>query len=77
MLESILHQLCARLDDGLTFIGRWHSPESVCGWALAECEYSKPLYEHIAQWANLLELEVTPVVEDSDAAQVLSKVYGK
>lgn len=49
----------------------------VRGWVLVEGEDLKPLYEHVAQWANLLDLQASPVLEDSDAAQALSKVYGK
>ena len=67
----------APMPDGLTMIGRWHAPGSAHGWVLVEGNDPKPLYEHITQWANLLELQVTPVVEDSEAAQGMSKVYGK
>lgn len=62
---------------GLTMLGRWHAAGSVIGWALVEAKDPKPLYEHVAQWANLLELQATPVVEDGEAAEALSKVYGK
>jgi hypothetical protein len=31
----------------------------------------------VAQWANLLDFETDPVLEDSDAAEALSRVYGK
>lgn len=67
----------APMPDGLTMIGRWHAPGSASGWALVEAKNPNPLYEHIAQWANLLEFQVTPVVEDGEAAQALSKFYGK
>ena len=62
---------------GLTMLGRWHAPGSVSGWALVEAKDPMPLYEHIAQWANLLEFQATPVVEDKEAGETLSKVYGK
>ena len=67
----------APMPDGLRMIGRWHAPGSVRGWALVEGEDLKAVYEHVAQWANLLGLQVSPVLEDNDAAQALSKVYGK
>ena len=35
------------------------------------------LAEINAQWADLLNLEVVPVVEDDVAGQVLTRVYGK
>ena len=61
---------------GLKILGRWHGPGSVNGWALVESDDPKAVYEHVAQWASLLDLEVTPVLEDADAAEALSKVYG-
>jgi len=67
----------APMPDGLTLIGRWHAPGSVCGWVLVEGDDLKALYEHVAQWADLLELQTTPVVEDGDAAQALAKVYSR
>jgi len=62
--------------EGLTIHGRWHGPGSVTGWALAETSDARLLHEHISQWANFLEIQVTPVVEDADASQSLAKVYG-
>lgn len=62
---------------GLTLIGRWHGPGSACGWALVEGDDAKALSQHIADWADLIEFQVTPVVEDADAGQVLSKTYAK
>lgn len=67
----------APMPDGLTMLGRWHTPGSVSGWVLVETTDPKPLYEHIAEWANMLELQTMPVVEDRDAAEALQKVYGK
>lgn len=67
----------APMPDGLTMLGRWHGPGSASGWALAEVKDPKALSQHIAEWADLLEFQVTPVLEDADAAQALSKAYAK
>jgi len=64
------------MPEGLKMIGRWHAPGSVCGWLLVEGDDLKALYEHVAQWANLLDLQTSPVLEDSDTAEALAKVYG-
>jgi hypothetical protein len=48
-----------------------------CGWALVEGEDPKALAQHIAEWADLIEFQITPVLEDEDAAQGLSKAYAK
>ena len=33
------------------------------------------LAQHIGEWANLLEAQISPVIEDAEAASGLSKVY--
>jgi hypothetical protein len=67
----------ASMPDGLTLLGRWHGPGSACGWALVEGEDPKALAQHTAEWTDFLELQITPVLEDEDAAQGLSKAYAK
>ncbi|MBT8486878.1 MAG: DUF3303 family protein [Phycisphaerales bacterium] len=66
----------APVPDGLKTIGRWHAPGSGYGWHLIEGDDPTALAQHMAQWADLLELQITPVVEDDAAASGLGKVYG-
>jgi hypothetical protein len=33
--------------------------------------------QHVAEWEHLLEFQITPVLEDADAAKALASVYGK
>jgi hypothetical protein len=61
---------------GLKTIGRWHSAGSSRGFHLVEGS-DAALAEINAEWADLLELEVLPVVEDDVAGAVAKKVYGK
>jgi hypothetical protein len=61
---------------GAKTIGRWHVPGSVLGWHLVEGDLTA-VAEHVAQWADLLECEVYPVTEDSEAAAAANKVFGK
>lgn len=60
---------------GLRSVGRWHVPGSARGWHLVEGD-PQAVAHHVAEWANLVELEVSPVIEDAEAAAGLSKVYG-
>ena len=62
---------------GLKLAGRWHAPGSECGWALIEGNDTTALAQHVAEWANYLQLRVTPVMEDAEAGAGLSKEYGK
>ena len=67
----------APLPPGIKSLGRWHAPGSGYGWLLVEGNDMTALAQHIAEWANLLELQVTPVIEDEEAASSLSTVYAK
>jgi hypothetical protein len=67
----------APLPGGVTSLGRWHGPGSLLGWHLVEVKDLSALYEHFATWGNVLEMEVTPVVEDAEAGQALAKAFGK
>jgi uncharacterized protein DUF3303 len=61
---------------GAKTIGRWHAPGSVLGWHLIEGDINS-VAQHVAEWADLLEIEVYPVVEDADAAAAANKLAGK
>ena len=62
---------------GLKTVGRWHVPGSTLGWHLLEGDNLTILSEHVAEWADVLEIEVHPVVEDAQAAEAASKAFGK
>lgn len=62
--------------EGVELLGRWHGPGSVQGWGLIESSDPQAVYEHAAQWASMLELQVTPVLDDAEGGEALSRVYG-
>lgn len=57
-------------------IGRWHVPGSILGWHLVDGDLAA-VAQHVAEWADLLECEVYPVMEDAEAATVAKAVAGK
>jgi hypothetical protein len=61
---------------GLKSLGRWHANGSTRGWHLVEGSEAA-LMENAAIWADVLEIDITPVVDDDVAATVAKKVYGK
>jgi len=62
---------------GLKTVGRWHVPGSTLGWHLIEGDDLTALSEHAAEWADLLIIDVHPVVEDAQAAEAATRVFGK
>jgi hypothetical protein len=64
------------LPAGVNRLGRWHVPGSILGWHLMDGDPAA-IAEHVAEWADFLELEVYPVIEDDAAGAAAKKVYGK
>jgi Protein of unknown function (DUF3303) len=60
----------------VTTVGRWHAPGSNVGWHLVETDDYVGIAEQIAEWAELLETEVYPVLDDQAAAEAAVRVYG-
>jgi hypothetical protein len=61
---------------GLKTIGRWHAPGSAYGWHILEGD-ATAVAELESAWGDLLEVQITPVIEDAEAASSLAKVHGK
>ena len=60
--------------EGVTMLGRWHSLGLDQAFVLAETDDPKGIYKWISQWADLVEFEVVPVIEDEDAAPILEEL---
>jgi hypothetical protein len=54
-------------------VGRWHGASS-WGVAIAETSDARALYTWVQQWNDLLELEVTPCLDDAEAAEVIASL---
>ena len=65
----------APLPEGMKLIGRWHAAGSTYGWLLVEGSI-EDAYEHASEWGDLLEMQVTPVVEDAEAGAIATKLHG-
>ena len=61
---------------GAKTIGRWHAPGSTIGWHLIDGDLTA-VAQHVAEWADLLEIELYPVIEDDEAATAAKKVFAK
>ncbi len=59
---------------GVNLIGRWHGM-SGAGFAVVDTSDAKALCAWVAEWAEFLPLQTTPVLEDADAGAVLSTLY--
>jgi uncharacterized protein DUF3303 len=63
--------------EGVTTISRCHAPGTGYGWHVIESDDGAAISHHIAEWAQVIDYQITPAIEDSVAASGISKVYGK
>lgn len=63
--------------EGVKLLGRWHRVDCGGGFSLYETDSPEQFYRGTAKWADLLEFEIYPVVEDAQVGPVLSELYGK
>ena len=45
-------------------IERYHTPGSLEGWIVLKTDDPKTIYQHAAEWAEILNWETTPVFTD-------------
>lgn len=57
--------------EGVKMLGRWFGMDGRA-FAVSEATDVKAIYQWYAEWADLLELTVTPCVEDAEAGPVLA-----
>lgn len=57
---------------GITMLGRWHSAGGHKGFVLAETADAKAIYAWILNWADLLSVEVHPVLEDAEFVEAIT-----
>ena len=63
-----------RTPDGAKLIGRWTRADFNGGFDLIETDDPRALTQFAVGWADLCELEVTPVVSDDELVAVLEKM---
>jgi len=57
--------------EGATMVGRWHKAGGLGGFLLAESSDPVAIGKWMQQWTDLLEFEVTPVLNDEQVMEVL------
>jgi hypothetical protein len=63
--------------EGVKLLGRWHNTDRSGGFVLVETNDPVAMYTDAARWADLLELNTVPVIEDGDAGPVLANRFKK
>ncbi len=61
---------------GVKLLGRWTRSDLSGGFDLVETDDARTLAEFSWQWNDLMRLEIHPVLEDAELAEVLRRVGG-
>jgi len=67
----------APLPAGVKSLGRWHSVDERIGFHLVETSDGVALMQHAAEWKDLLDISVCPVLDDAEAGEAVSRVFKK
>jgi hypothetical protein len=60
------------MPDGLAFVGSWVSADAARCFQLMECAEVTLLQRWVAEWSDLIEFEIVPVVAGTETAAALS-----
>ena len=58
---------------GAKLLGRWTAADFSGGYDLLESDDVKALTEFSLMWSDLMALKITPVIEDAELGEVLSR----
>lgn len=58
--------------EGVKLLGRWHDASLHRGFVLVEASEVEPAARMCHEWADLLTLEMLPVLDDAQLGKVLS-----
>jgi hypothetical protein len=65
-----------RTPKGSQLLGRWTTADLNGGFALLESYDIKALAEFTLGWSDLMELEIVPLIEDSELREVFDRLEG-
>jgi hypothetical protein len=56
---------------GATMLGRWHTVGHNKCYMQVEAANPEPIYQWVSNWADIINFEVEPVLEDAQIAKIL------
>jgi hypothetical protein len=62
--------------DRIKLIGRWHDLQRLTGVAIFETDDAQAIARWILNWNNVLDADVTPVVDDDEAKAMGKQKFG-
>lgn len=62
------------MPDGLKYVGSWVEANFDRCFQIMECDDASLFQQWIAQWQDLMEFEITPVVSSKEAAEAATRI---
>jgi hypothetical protein len=59
------------MPDGLKYVGSWIEANFDRCFQLMECDDARPLQQWVAQWSDLMEFEIVPVVPSAETRETI------
>lgn len=60
-----------RMPEGLTYVGSWIEANFDRCWQLMECDDARVLQRWVADWNDLIEFEIVPVVPSAEVRALM------
>jgi hypothetical protein len=74
--SSLTPQQRADAGSGVKILGRWHNVGESTGVAILETDSTAAMALYLLQWNSMMDLDISPVVDDEEAAAVGKKFLG-
>ncbi len=60
-----------RMPDGLKYVGSWIEANFDRCWQLMECDDARAFQRWVAEWSDLIEMEIVPVAPSADVRAMM------
>lgn len=67
-------QAAGQPPQGVTLVGRWTRADLSGGYDMLETDDPKKLAEFAYRWSDLMDLEITPILDDAEFSEALKRV---
>lgn len=64
----------AQPPEGVTMLGRWFTASHSKGFMLVEADDPKPMFRFIAEWSDIMDFQIEPVITDEEAGPILAEM---
>ena len=72
-IERFMEGSALEEPEGIRTVSRWHSAGGGHGWSVVEADHPRHITDWALNWGDLIDYEVTPVINDEELGEVFAK----